>query len=237
MILLQHLLVFFLIVVTPLWDWFEIPRLKASTAPRKKIRFFRKIILASWICAFVAMLTAGFDSVFWIRADSGEISWLRPDGPGRMALLGVMAGMLGAIFVPAILALVSGKIRAKAAKSARRLSFILPSTQEERGWWWLVCVTAGICEEIVYRGFLLHYLHVLPFHLGLTRALVVAAVIFGIAHLYQGVAGGISTAVIGFVFGGLFLVTGSLLIPMVIHAVMDLRVLAMLPVGFETAPE
>jgi hypothetical protein len=34
MMIVQHVLVFFLIVVMPLWDWYEIPRLKASTAPR-----------------------------------------------------------------------------------------------------------------------------------------------------------------------------------------------------------
>ena len=56
-VLVQHVLVFFLIVVTPLWDWYEIPRLKASTEPRKKVRFYRKILAASWACAIVAVLT------------------------------------------------------------------------------------------------------------------------------------------------------------------------------------
>ena len=56
---LQHLLAFFLIVVTPLWDWYEIPRLKASTAPVKKVRFYKKIMAASWICAVVAIATLG----------------------------------------------------------------------------------------------------------------------------------------------------------------------------------
>jgi membrane protease YdiL (CAAX protease family) len=89
----------------------------------------------------------------------------------------------------------------------------------------------------VYRGFLLHYFHTLPFHLSLTWSLVASSVVFGIGHLYQGAAGGIQTAVIGFVLGALFVVTGSLLIPIVVHAVMDLRVLAMLPVGFASEAE
>jgi membrane protease YdiL (CAAX protease family) len=32
----------------------------------------------------------------------------------------------------------------------------------------------------------------------------------------------------------MFVMTGSLVVPIVVHAVMDLRVLAMLPVGFES---
>jgi len=235
MMIAQHLLVFFLIVATPLWDWYEIPRLKASTVPRKKIRFYAKIVAASWICALVAVLTIGLATAYNIRPVPGEISWLDPGSRGVMILAGIVTGMMIALFLPAVLALRSEKIRQKAAKAAKRLAFLLPSTGDERRWWWLVCITAGICEEIVYRGFLLRYLHVLPFHLSLTWALLAASLIFGIGHLYQGIGGGIQTAVVGFVLGGLFLITGSLLLPMILHILMDLRVLAMLPPGFEKA--
>lgn len=233
--IVQHLLVFFLIVVTPLWDWYEIPRLKASTAPRKKIRFYGKIVSASWTCAVVAVLTIGWPAAYRVQRAPGDISWLNAGARGGIFLEGLAAGMMIVILLPAVLALRSEKIRIKAGKAAKPLAFLLPSTAEERRWWWLVCLTAGICEEIVYRGFLLHYLHVLPFHLTLAWALLASSLIFGIGHLYQGVLRAIPTAIIGFVLGALFLVTGSLLVPIIVHAVMDLRVLAMLPQGFETS--
>jgi membrane protease YdiL (CAAX protease family) len=236
-VIVQHVLVFILIVAMPLWDRYEIPRLKASTEPRKKIRFYRKVVAASWICAAVAVLTVGLVSAFRIHKAPGEIAWLDSGSRGAMVLQGITAGMLIAILLPAVMALKSEKIRNKAAKAAKKLAFLLPSTGEERRWWWFVCLTAGICEEVVYRGFLLHYWHVMPFHLSLTWALVVSSVIFGIAHLYQGIAGGVQTAVIGFVLGGVFLMTGNLLVPIVLHAVLDLRVLAMVPEGFEKAAE
>jgi membrane protease YdiL (CAAX protease family) len=229
----QHVLVLSLIVVTPLWDWYEIPRLKASADPRKKIKFYGKIIAASWMCAVVAVSTVGVFGISTMQTVSGEISWLDAGSRGGAIMKGITAGLLIAILLPAVLAMRSEKIRAKAGKAAKRLAFLLPSTRDERAWWWAVCITAGICEEIVYRGFLLHYFHTLPFHLSLTWALVVSSMIFGIGHLYQGVGGGVQTAVIGFVFGTMFVMTGSLVLPIVLHAVMDLRVLAMLPVGFE----
>ncbi|HET6181219.1 MAG TPA: CPBP family intramembrane glutamic endopeptidase [Candidatus Sulfotelmatobacter sp.] len=235
--LAQHVLVFFLIVVTPLWDWYEIPRLKASTEPRKKVRFYWKIVAASWACAIVAVVTVGIATVYAIQTVPGEIAWLDRGSRGAMVLMGIAAGMLIAIFVPAVLALWSEKIRVKAGKAAKKLAFLVPSTGEERRWWWAVCLTAGICEEVVYRGFLLHYFHTLPFHLSLPWALVASSVIFGIGHLYQGVGGAVQTAVIGFVFCGIFLVTGSLLVPIVVHAVLDLRVLVLLPEGFAAAAE
>jgi uncharacterized protein len=234
MIVVQHLLVIFLVVVTPLWDWYEIPRLKASTDPRRKVKFYAKIMAASWVCAAVAVMTAGVASVSNIRTVPGEISWLDAGSRGGVVMKGITAGMLIAIMLPALLALRRENIRAKAGKAAKRLAFLLPSTRDERAWWWAVCITAGICEETVYRGFLLHYFHTLPFHLSLTWALVASSLIFGIGHLYQGVGGGVQTAVIGFVFGVMFVMTGSLVLPIVVHAVMDLRVLAMLPVGFES---
>lgn len=231
--LAQHLLVFFLVVVLPLWDWYEIPRLKASTAPRKKVRFYQRIMAVSWAGAVVALLTTGWAATFAMRPS--EAAWLSPGSRGGLVLEGLIAGLLIVIILPAVLALRSEKIRAKAGKAAKRLAFILPSTGEERGWWWLVCITAGICEEVMYRGFLLHYLHLAPFHLSMTWALAVASMIFGIGHLYQGITGALQAFVMGLVMGAMFLLTGNLLLPIVAHAVVDLRVLAMLPEGFEAA--
>jgi len=234
-IIVQHLLVLFLVVGMPLWDWYEIPRLKKSTELRKKVRYYRKIAAALWICAAVAALTIGVATPLFFHSAPGDIAWLEAGSRGRLILEGIAAGMLIAILLPAVLALRSEKIRAQAGRAAKKLAFLLPSSAEERRWWWLVCITAGVCEEFVYRGFLLHYLHVLPFQLSVTWALVVSSAIFGIGHLYQGVGGAVQTAVFGFVFGCLFLITGSLLVPMVVHAVVDLRALVLLPEGFAAA--
>jgi len=232
MILVQHLLVIFLAVGMPLWDWYEIPRLKASTQPRKKIKYYRKIAAALWICAAIAVVLIGVVTAFTVHPAPGEVRWLEPTSHGVKFVQGIAAGIFIAILLPAVLALRSEAIRSKAGRAAKKLAFLLPSSHEERRWWWLVCITAGVCEEFIYRGFLLHYFHVAPFHLSLTWALVASSVIFGIGHLYQGLVGSVQTAVIGFIFGCLFLMTGSLLLPMILHAVMDLRILVMLPAGF-----
>jgi membrane protease YdiL (CAAX protease family) len=53
----------------------------------------------------------------------------------------------------------------------------------------------------------------------------VAAVAFGLAHAYQGVGGIVLTGVLGGVLAALYLSTGSLLLPVLLHAVIDLRFL------------
>ncbi len=233
--IVQHLLVLLLAVGIPLWDWYEVPRLKASTDPRKKVKFYRRTVSLLWICALIAVISIGLLQVFFIHPSQAEVGWMERGSVGAIFVEGVAAGSLIAVFLPAVLARRSDKIREKTVKAAKKLAYLLPSSGEERRWWWLVCITAGVCEEAVYRGFLLHYFHTLPFHLTITLALGVSSVIFGMGHLYQGLAGALGATVLGFVFGCLFVATGSLLIPIVLHAVLDLRVLLMLPEGFDQA--
>ena len=54
---------------------------------------------------------------------------------------------------------------------------------------------------------------------------LIAAVAFGLAHAYQGLAGIVTTGVLGGVMAAVYLQTGSLLLPVLLHAVIDLRFL------------
>jgi len=122
-------------------------------------------------------------------------------------------------------------MREKVVKAFKKLAFILPMTQEERAWFALVSITAGICEEILYRGFLIRYLSNGPWHAGVWIAFAVASVSFGLAHGYQGLAGIIGTGVLGAVMGVIFFATGSLWLPIALHAIIDLRVIFLLRRG------
>ena len=103
----------------------------------------------------------------------------------------------------------------------RRLSGIermLPRTDAEMKTFYLVSATAGICEELLYRGYLFWYLgHWLP----QPWVLVVGALVFGIGHSYQGLRGMVTTGIAGLVLGGVYLLTGSLYLSMVIHGLTD----------------
>ena len=226
---LQHVLVLALVAGFPLWDWYEIPRLKASADPRKRTRFYRKVIAAEWACTTVALAAMGFRRLYWIQPLTGESPWLARGSAGLAFASGMLGAMAVALIAPAVLSIWSEKVRSKVAKAVESLAYLIPATKEDRLWWWPLCLTAGICEEILYRGFLLQYFQQAPFHLSLTRAMVASALVFGIGHLYQGVKGAFGTAVLGFAFSLVFVITGSLLIPIVAHALMDLRVLVLVP--------
>ena len=95
---------------------------------------------------------------------------------------------------------------------------LAPHTAAELQRFDVVSITAGICEEIVYRGVLLTALASL---VGPWLAVLLSSIVFGIGHAYHG-AGAIRVVVVGLVFGLSVVLTGSLLVAMLMHAVLDL---------------
>lgn len=111
------------------------------------------------------------------------------------------------------------------------LAFFLPQSAPERAWFAAVSVSAGICEELVFRGFLIQYFAHPPLHFPAWLAVVAAAVVFGVDHGYQGVGGILTTTVLGLIFALLFILTGHLWVVMVLHATIDLRIVWLLWLG------
>lgn len=88
-----------------------------------------------------------------------------------------------------------------------------------------VWITAGFVEEFLYRGYLMNRLVDLlgkQTKLAWVIALVGSAVIFGLGHLYQDLAGVVKTGAIGLLFGVAFLTLRRNLWPLIIaHALID----------------
>lgn len=90
-----------------------------------------------------------------------------------------------------------------------------------------LAINAGVGEELFFR---------LALPLLVTQAtgsapigLVMGAVVFGLVHAYQGVAGVLATTAMAAVFTALYLASGSLWLPILVHAGMDLIALVVRP--------
>jgi uncharacterized protein len=96
---------------------------------------------------------------------------------------------------------------------------ILPQNTMELIPFFALAVTAGLCEEFLYRGFAMAALT----RTGLPTAAVVplSSVLFGMAHLYQGRAGFVSTTLLGILLGVSRAVLGSLAPAVVWHVGVD----------------
>lgn len=92
----------------------------------------------------------------------------------------------------------------------------------------VVWTTAAFGEEILFRGLLLNGLGRVAegwtpsSRVGWGVALVVSSAVFGLGHLYQGIAGVILAALLGAGYGGLYLATGgNLWVAVLSHGLYD----------------
>ena len=118
-------------------------------------------------------------------------------------------------------------IREALRRQAKGFLALLPRGGREQITFGALAITAGICEELIFRGFGLAYVRWLWPATPRWAAIVIIATAFGVAHLYQGPRGILLTGLVGAYFTWLVLSTGSLWPAMALHALLDLRVLAL----------
>lgn len=97
---------------------------------------------------------------------------------------------------------------------------ILPRNGSEFVVYVVLAVTAGGCEEFLYRGFVMAILARADFALWST--ILISSIFFGLAHIYQGRTGFVSTLLVGVVFGLARIAYHSLEPVMLWHAAIDI---------------
>ena len=103
--------------------------------------------------------------------------------------------------------------------SKESVGFIAPHGALQLVLWVLVCVTAGFCEETIFRGYLQKQF--IAWSGSAVVGVVASAVVFGACHIYQGVKPAIVITVYGLMFGILAQWRKSLRPGMMTHAIHD----------------
>lgn len=213
----DHLFIVLLFIVQPVYGVFEARRLDARAKAGRsidRVRFYGHTALVEW--AFLAVLGAAW---FALGRPIEDLGFVSPGGLGfwiGIALLLLLIGVLLHSWRGVKKA--SDTEKAKQIKSLGKLIQFLPHTIRELQSFYRVSITAGIVEEIVYRGFVLWYLtQVMP----LWVAVVVSSLAFGLGHSYQGANGALRCGLVGLAFGLYYVGTGSIWLPIVAHIVLD----------------
>jgi uncharacterized protein len=98
----------------------------------------------------------------------------------------------------------------------------LPESPRELPAYIFMCISAGVCEEILYRGFLVTYF-IDPMKDGFPfMAAVFPAVLFSLAHFYQGYKAMGKIFLLSMLFALIFIFSKSLIIVIIIHFLIDL---------------
>jgi membrane protease YdiL (CAAX protease family) len=210
-------LIFAILLLFPLvelrWTWPRYLARLAAGEPRARLNFYSSVLLEQWIA--VTLLLA-----YWVRMQRPmQALLLIPASPVRFAI-----GMAVALVLCLLLVLQNKAIRARPdviPRLRKKLAYgepLLPHTSVERRQFHRVAFTAGACEELLFRGFLLWYFAV---WVGVWPAAILSSIVFGLGHLYLGVRQIPNTAIIGMVMATLVILSGSLWPAMLLHAAID----------------
>ncbi len=195
------------------WNWPRYLRRLAAGTPGARLRYYRNLIAGEWLFAVVLLAVWAMWRRPWSSLWLGAPPWWR------------LAG--GLAFAAATAALLVAQKRAivkrpqthdKVRAALRHAAPMLPHNVAEHKAFWVVSFTAGVCEEIIYRGFLTWYLAAWT---GLVPAVLLSALVFGFSHLYLGPAQVPRAALFGLVVSGVVLASASLWPAMLLHALLD----------------
>lgn len=213
------------VIGEPLLGRWAAQRLRRArpTDPAALRSFYRLTVGCLWASAAVVLLVVVVEPELTLR----EIGLAWPRLPGGLVLPLAVGAFVGvAIGIGA--GLVIARRGGMPPPAPDHVAFMLPATSGERRWAAAVAVTAGIAEELVFRGLFLA-LGIGLFGLSPVAAAILVSVVFGLAHVYQGARGVFLTAVLGGVLAALALHTESLLPAILLHVLIDLRSLLLMP--------
>lgn len=225
------LLVAFLVLVQPVLGRRKHARLVRDLAEGRadgaRLRFYRRTLLlqAGLLVAVVVslVLTPGLG-----LGDGAAAVGLRLQLDVDAVVVAVSALVLAFALVPVLAARRAGGLPEEGLGDVPGLALV-PVGQAERRTFAGLSVTAGVVEEVLARGLaLLWVASVLP-GLPIVAAVLLTSAAFGIGHAYQGLAGVVVTALLGAAFAVVYVASGSLLLPMALHALVDLRILLLPP--------
>jgi membrane protease YdiL (CAAX protease family) len=134
--------------------------------------------------------------------------------------------LYGAVFLIALInAVARGQHRVPVEHRERIRLLYAPTTSTELSWSLLTGTCAGVFEEITYRA-VLYELFGRQFGYGIS--LVLCVVFFVVAHLPQGLRGAIGVAILAMLFHITYVLSGSLLAPILVHAIYDIALFIIL---------
>ena len=206
-----------LIVVFPLWgrrDFRILLRRTSEGDPDARVDFYKDVLKFHWplTISFLAWWLLSGNSLESMGLTSVAERW-------SWAAIGVAVIVILAQVINLVIVSRNVDKLTKLRKQIGELSVLAPRTPREDRLFDMVSITAGVCEEILYRGLLLATLVPL---VGTWSAVAISSLIFGLGHAYQGVAGIAKAGSVGLVLAVFTVFSGSLYIAIIIHAVIDM---------------
>jgi uncharacterized protein len=116
----------------------------------------------------------------------------------------------------AVVVLIVAALAIHSPRSPEAIRFMIPQSRLEILLWILVAMTAGFCEELIFRGYFQRQFSAWTGNV--TAGVVLGAIVFGAGHIYQGPKQALLITIYGLLFGTLAETRRSLRPGMMAHA-------------------
>jgi membrane protease YdiL (CAAX protease family) len=199
----------FLMAGVPALSWRSARPEELREVPKTALYF--SAVASQWILAVVGVLVAIVAWPNWVEMNFHLVAW--PAFLGWTLLLTVVSVLgLGVVLLL--------ERRGWWPEESEVVHLLMPETRREKLWALFgMSPTAGICEEFLYRGFLLAEISGW-FH-SVVWGVAVSSVVFGLAHVYQGANGMLRAALLGAMLAYPVVRLGSLYPSMTAHFLID----------------
>lgn len=215
---LDHILIFALTIVFPLYGlltWKKFKRSVRSGSPNAKKKAYVETIVLEWAFAIGVL-------IWWTLQgrNLGELGLnIEVNLRFLIAQFLVIVGCAYLIWQWHFVRKLEGKIPESLRAQIETVAEMIPFTSGERNLFIAVALTAGICEELLYRGYLLWYM---KSYVSWIPAILICIIVFGLGHTYQGRSGILKTGLTGGLMMAIYVFSGSLIGPMILHSVNDI---------------
>ncbi len=170
-------------------------------------------------------LVTGLVALVWYLTDRPwdliGLVWPPPQWPVSAI---VIASLFVVLYLADAIAEIATPEQRESTREAMRTNLgFLPATSFEFAHYLFLAFSAGFCEEFIFRGYFIRYFQVLlgpddPNH---TLAILLPAIMFGVAHFYQGWKTVVKVTAMAIMFGFIFLQTDSIWLLILLHFLVD----------------
>jgi uncharacterized protein len=218
-------------------------RFKRLTSTRARQRVYRRWLVESLVVIggmSAVLLVATWSLLGPALRDAqrwAPVAWVRGSldgGLGAGVAIGLAAAVLAGLVLPVVL--LRGRIADElegGIPAVGDVQALLPRNRAELPYGVGLALSAGIFEELLFR------LGLPALIFGIAPdgpiAFLAASVVFGLLHVYQRWTGVLFATLLGLVLSAVYVVTGSIAAPIALHALIDLRSLALIPLVLGTA--
>ncbi len=216
--LFDHVFALFLMVGFPLlakfWGYPQLLAALDRGDPGARTGSYLTTMAIQWM--LVAIL-----GIAWVRLarTTAALGWAWPRGWRRILAIALPVVAIVLAWLQYAAVTTQPMAMEQARTQMGDLVRMVPHTRAELNAFMALSVTAGFCEEMLYRSFLIGYVsRFMPPRV----AAIATGIVFGFGHIYQGVDGAIQTGIVGIVLGILYVVMGSVWPLMAVHAIADI---------------